>query len=923
MSKVRLLLASTIALALSVFSSGFVAQAAVAPSLVIANTGASLVGSAISDFDPTSTLRLELKTNTGEITVVVGDSGAIVAPFTSPKGSTVVLIGTQAQINAALATTTVSKSCLATRTITGKVTVGPDVLVFNPANGHWYTSVTSTSGSWDEAKLAAAAKTLPNTTGRGYLATITSAEENTFVNDSFSNTALLGGSDATTEGEWYWMDGPEAGTKFFSNGAAVDGVFSKFGQDEPNNSGGVEDYLHLWGGDTWNDITGNSSSIVEFGGMPGDDFSGLAQATANATSSITVPVLFEGDGTLSYPYLVTNETDFAGMAPCSGVGVRFQQTQDIVFSNTFVGEVSFSGHYDGNGKKLDASSASQLRSPIFGNISGTSSATETSVKNLDVIGSQNSNSIGAGRSVLAQSISFATLDHVQLTGAKVSSSYDVGLLATFISNSVVKNSSVTGEMTEVRFVFGLGGLASYAESTQFISNECNVTFGVSQNGRWLDFVESMGGCVGRSNNSSYTDVHSTGSINLTDEMMRPIMMVRSIGGLIGESYQDSITDSSSSISITTSRGEGVGGLIGISNLSTINRSFATGTLADSNGSQIGGLIGYSAASTISNVYATGAVSGDYMVGSLIGNMQAGSKVSKAYSTGLVTITNATMSRGLIGYTEGTNIVDSYWKILSTGVPSTIESFGQEVPKHSGDLKKLSTFANWNISATPTSSHDWAICPGANGGYPYLAWQQPANACSRAFTAGAAVTMNGVAYVGGSMGANATNWDPLATMSYQWFEGATPILGATTQYFKPNLALKGKSISLRVTGAKDGYMSMEVTSASVVVAGAPLTGTVVIGGFAANSGKLTPATKAAVAKAMKGLGIALSIKCEGFASAKKLTAAQKKLATTRAAAVCAALKVTQTSSTTATAASVAKKLDKLAEGVRVTVTSVKR
>lgn len=920
MSKFRLVLAATIALAISAFSSGFVAQAATAPSLVIANTGESLVGSVVSDFDPTATLGLSLTTNSGEITIALGDSGALVAPGAALKGTTVGIIGTQAQVNAALAGATLSKNCTAARTITGKVTLGPDILIFNPANGHWYASVASPGLNWDEVKLAAAAKTLPNTTGRGYLATITSEAENTFINDNFSATSLLGGSDAATEGDWYWMDGPEAGTKFFSNGAAVDGAFTKWEANEPNDSGGGEDYLHLLTGDTWNDVAGESSYIVEFGGMAGDDFSGLA--TATASSSLTLPVLLAGAGTSTNPYLVANQSDFAGVDVCSGAGVYFQQTQDIVMSDTFVGQGTMKGHYDGNGKKLDISAATLLESPIFSDISGTSSATDTSVKNLDVIGSQNRNSIGCGDAIFAGSINFATIDDVNLTNAKLSSECRGGLLARDISNAVVKNSTVTGEIDVMMFVNRAGGLAANADSTQFINNNCNVTFAVAEAMPFMEMVWSLGACVGRSSNSSYTDVHSTGSINLTDQNMGPIMMVRSIGGLIGESYTDSITDSSSSISITTSRGWRVGGLIGMSMLSTINRSFATGNISDTDGYEIGGLIGYAAASTVSNTYATGAVTTNQYGGSLIGNMQAGTTVSKSYATGLVTVSQGGSSRGLVGNSDSASLTDSYWKILANGVPSTIESFGQEVPKHSGELKKNSTYANWNISATPNSTHDWAICPGANGGYPYLAWQQPEGACARSFTSGASVLMNGLAYVGGSMSVTPVSWDPLATMSYQWFDGATPIAGATASYFKPTSAQKGKLLSVKATGSKEGYVSSEVASAAVKVAGAPLTATAVIGGFAAKSGKISAATKAAVAKTLKGAGTVLSVKCDAFATGKKLSAAQKALATTRANAVCAMVKATHKSATARSVTSIFKKTDKIAEGVRVTFTSVK-
>jgi hypothetical protein len=924
MAKFRKTLTSITALAMLAFSSGLIAQAAQAPSLVIASSGTSLTGTTISDFDPEATLRLELRTNSGEITIELGSSGALVAPGSTLKGATVVVVGKQAQINNAIATATISQNCSASRTITGKVNIGPDVLAFNPANGHWYANVSTAGISWDQAKLDAAAKTLPNSTGRGYLATITSAAENTFINDNFSNIPFIGASDAQTEGDWFWMDGPEAGTMFFSNGAPVGASFIKWGTNEPNNLNN-EDYGQLWTGDTWNDIPNQTDYLVEFGGMPGDNFTGAANLIASATKTITVPVLMSGAGTKTSPYLVTNALDFASVKSCSGAGVYFQQTQDIAFTASFTGLGSFSGHYDGNGNDLDVSAVAQTlsgRNPVFGNISGTTAASDTSVTNLNVIGGQADElDFGGSSSIFADSINYATIDNIHLSGSKMIAEYRVGLLASSISNSVVKNSSVTGEIDVMMFVFEAGGLTATASDSQFLNVQCNITFGKSQLGPIMDELMSVGGCVGRSNNSSYTNVSSTGSLNLNSEEFRP-MFAFGIGGLIGESYMDQVTDSSSSVSLGLSEVSGLGGLIGTTNLSTISRSFATGSLSNLQGSNTGGLIGFANASTINNVYATGAVSANSGSGSLIGEMQ-GTTLANAYATGLVTVSTPNSSRGLVGISSSPDIIDSYWKILANGVPSTIESLGQEVPKHAGELKKLSTFANWNISATPHSDHDWAICPEANGGYPYLAWQQPTNACSRSFKPGAAATVTGLAYVGSSITATPASWDPLATLSYQWLDGTTPIAGATAAVLPLNAELKGKSLSVRVTGAKLGYISSQVTSTPVVVAGPPTNSTGIVGGFASKSSKLGTTSKAAVAKTLKGLGEVLQIKCEGFFTAKKLSASQKKLATSRAASVCAALKAKHKGATVRTSSTLAKKSDKVKEGVRVTITQVKK
>ena len=925
MAKFRKTLTSITTLAMLAFSSGLIAQAAQAPSLVIASSGTSLVGTTISDFDAEATLRLELTTNSGEITIQLGSSGALVAPGASLKGATVGVIGTQAQINSAIATATLSQNCTSTRTITGKVAVGPDFLVFNAANGHWYANVTTSSSTWDQAKIDAAAKTLPNSTGRGYLATITSAAENTFINDNFSNTPFIGASDAETEGDWFWMDGPEAGTKFFSNGAPVGDSFVKWAANEPNNSGSNEDYGQLWTGDTWNDIASQNAYLVEFGGMAGDDFSGFVNQTATATKTATVPLLLSGAGTKASPYLVTNALDFASVKTCTGTGVYFQQTQDIAFTASFTGLGSFSGHYDGNGNDLDVSAVAQTlngRNPVFGNISGTTAASDTSVINLNVLGGQADEfDFGSSSSIFADSINYATIDNIHLSGSKMIARYRVGLLASSISNSVVKNSSVTGEIDVMMFVFEAGGLAATASDSQFSNVQCNITFGQSEIGPFMDELMSVGGCVGRSNNSSYTNVSSTGSLNYNSEDLRPLFAF-GIGGLIGESYMDQVTDSSSSVSIDLSHVGGLGGLIGQTNLSTISRSFATGSLSNPQGSNTGGLIGFANASTINNVYATGAVSADSGSGSLIGAMQD-TTLANAYATGLVTVSTPNSSRGLVGTSSSPDLVDSYWKILTNGVPSTIESWGQEVPKHAGELKKLSTFANWKISATPNSDHDWAICPEANGGYPYLAWQQPENACSRSFKPGAAATVVGLAYVGSSITATPANWDPLATLSYQWLDGTTPITGATAAVLPLNAALKGKSVSVRVTGAKAGYISSQMISTPVVVAGPPTASTGIVGGFTGKSSKLGSASKAAVTKTLKGLGVVLQIKCEGFITAKKLSAAQKKIATSRAVSVCSALKAKHNGATVKTSSTLAKKSYKIKEGVRVTITQVKK
>jgi len=49
----------------------------------------------------------------------------------------------------------------------------------------------------------------------GYLANITSSDENTFVAARITQDGWFGASDAGVEGDWVWLDGPEADDLFW------------------------------------------------------------------------------------------------------------------------------------------------------------------------------------------------------------------------------------------------------------------------------------------------------------------------------------------------------------------------------------------------------------------------------------------------------------------------------------------------------------------------------------------------------------------------------------------------------------------------------------------------------------------------------------------------------------------------------------
>lgn len=205
---------------------------------------------------------------------------------------------TPAQLQALLRT--VAFSATSAPNVNREITFSIGNLVAN-SNGHFYKFISASGTSWSSAKSGAAAQTYLGYTG--YLATITSSNENAFITQTLGNDGWIGASDdyseintatgtttysnqSAAEGHWYWVTGPEAGTNF-SNGnsspAAASGQFMNWNGGEPNNSGGNENYGLIFMSGTpgkWNDGSGNLNGyVVEFGGQSSDPLVTLASTS--------------------------------------------------------------------------------------------------------------------------------------------------------------------------------------------------------------------------------------------------------------------------------------------------------------------------------------------------------------------------------------------------------------------------------------------------------------------------------------------------------------------------------------------------------------------------------------------------------------------------------------------------------------------
>jgi len=133
------------------------------------------------------------------------------------------------------------------------------VPVLNPANGNIYELI-STTLSWTDAKSAAEAAVFLGE--NGHLVTITSADENAFVEGLVPDNqrVWIGLTDEVTEGTFQWVTGEPV-------------IYTNWGPGEPNDAGSGEDYAEFLAdppfiGSPWNDVPNvlsvNNGYVVEY-----------------------------------------------------------------------------------------------------------------------------------------------------------------------------------------------------------------------------------------------------------------------------------------------------------------------------------------------------------------------------------------------------------------------------------------------------------------------------------------------------------------------------------------------------------------------------------------------------------------------------------------------------------------------------------
>lgn len=618
--------------------------------------------------NPTVSLSLYVPSGTLEMTTTTG-----LTFTTSPTGSSLRFSGSLTDVNSAL--TTLQHTTSAVGAVTLEASLVGDGEVYYPENGHVYKVVSGECDedvgpgciNWTDAQAAAAASSYQGLSG--YLTTITTAEENAYIAARLTGgAAWIGASDAATEDDWRWINGPETGTSFYSgrgdiSGAPVGGAYNNWNSGEPNDSPD-EDCAEMYAGDSsgqWNDLHCSTSLLSSYIIEYGEDGDTPTIATKNITLTSSFPtgdaVEIDGcDDLLAIDNTIATQYN------------HYTQTKDIDCSNisnfTPIGNDTdgyngdtFKGEYDGQGFTIRG---------IF----------------MDA-GSTNAGLFGQTQ--------YANIHDIVLENGEVSGDSYTGSLVGFMQDTTLTN--ISSDFTIIGNSY-VGGLVGYATITTSVNAPESLTY----NG--LVFTGSIsadsvtGGLFG---GNQVSEGHS---ITLTKSYTEGSIVAGSYyaGGLIGQLYviSDSFggeaaifnIDNSYSQSYVNAGIDSAGGLIGYSivdndgydNVVTLNidKTYSTGTVTAGNDGA-GGLIG-----TNSSLYE------DFITINIANSFVAGevSALSNAYALigGPLNITGSEL-----------NLTNNYFDQTRTGQADDVQSLATSTTAVSTDGSEPYYFINNTIN----------------------------------------------------------------------------------------------------------------------------------------------------------------------------------------------------------------------------------
>jgi hypothetical protein len=266
----------------------------------------------------------------------------------SGNKSKLVFTGTMANINNALATLKINTGATAGSVqVSVSATINPTGFYYNPINGHFYKPVT-TGVTYTAARAAALTTTFKGQTG--YLVTITSADENSFIFVNVPQANIwFAATDEVTDGRWVIDAGPEKGTVMKTsngqNAGNIAGVYNNWAGGEPNGHNHSEDYaVTNWNGQsTWNDLPNHFANpyVIEYGTWTNPDSQTFTDFySANVINPIDVPsskVNFYFGGNINPSQWTVKSYTANGVTPVSTTtGLTLGTNGSVVNTTDFV-----------------------------------------------------------------------------------------------------------------------------------------------------------------------------------------------------------------------------------------------------------------------------------------------------------------------------------------------------------------------------------------------------------------------------------------------------------------------------------------------------------------------------------------------------------------------------------------------------------
>lgn len=201
-----------------------------------------------------------------------------------------VVTGTMANINTALASLKINTGATKGEIkLSVAATINPTGFYYNGVNGHFYKPITAGT-SYTNARAISLTTTFKGQ--QGYLVTITSADEDAFIQANVPATNIwFAATDEVIDGRWVIDSGPEKGTVMkTSNGPLagnIPGVYNNWSNGEPNGANHSEDYaVTKWNGNKWNDLSNNWTNpyVIEYGTWTNPDDASFTEFYTNSTS---------------------------------------------------------------------------------------------------------------------------------------------------------------------------------------------------------------------------------------------------------------------------------------------------------------------------------------------------------------------------------------------------------------------------------------------------------------------------------------------------------------------------------------------------------------------------------------------------------------------------------------------------------------